>query len=155
MYDLVSDVTRTGELSPECVAARWTEGEPGVVGSTFIGSNYERHPETGQEWRWDMTCRVIDATPPSSFAWSVLTEAWDEHTSVWGYHIEATARGVLVTQTYRMARPPRGWQPILDRHGPDEQRRLVEKRRQRLDRGMQATLETLRANLEGQQHDRP
>lgn len=148
VYDLVSDVTRTGERSPECVAARWSEGEPGVVGSTFVGSNYERNPDTGQEWRWEMTCQVIEADRPSSFAWTVLTEAWDENTSVWRYRIEGSAGGVLVTHSYRMDRPPRGWQPILDRHDLDQQRVLVEKRRQRLDRGVRSTLDALKTHAE-------
>jgi len=148
IYDLVSDVTRTGDWSPECVSARWIDGEPGAVGSTFVGSNYERHPETGQEWTWDMTCQVVEADRPSSFAWSVLTEAWDAHTSVWRYDLDEFDGGVRLTQTYRMDRPPRGWQPILDRHDHEHQLELVEKRRQRLDRGMRSTLEAIKANVE-------
>lgn len=148
IYDLIADVTRTGDWSPECVSARWTEGDPGLVGSSFVGSNYERHPETGQEWRWDMTCRVVEAERPSCFAWSVVTEAWDEKTSVWRYSLEEVDGGVLLTQTYRMDRPPRGWQPILDRHDPEHQLELVEKRRQRLDRGMRSTLDAIKTYAE-------
>lgn len=153
VYDLVSDVTRTGEWSPECVAATWSSGEPGMVGSQFVGSNYERNAESGQEWRWDMTCQVVDATHPTDFAWSVLTEAWDEETSVWRYRIDEVTGGVLLIHTFRMARPPKGWQPILDRHGPERQAELVERRRQRLDRGMQRTLQALKAQAEGRGTD--
>lgn len=39
VYGLIADSTRTGEWSPECIAATWTDGEPGLVGSQFVGSN--------------------------------------------------------------------------------------------------------------------
>ncbi len=149
IYGLVSDITRTGEWSPECLTARWIDGEPGTVGSRFVGSNYERNADTGQEWRWEMTCEVIEATPPVVFAWSVLTEAWDRATSVWRYLVEPSEGGVLLTHTYRMTRPPKGWQPILDRHNAQQQVELVEARRRRLDNGMRATLQSLRTHAEG------
>ncbi len=148
VYDLISDITRTGEWSPECLAASWIDSEPGTVGGRFVGSNFERNAETGQEWRWEMACEVIEASPPEAFAWSVLTEAWDRDTSVWRYVIEEVDAGVLLTQTYRMTRPPKGWQPILDRHTPERQVELVEARRRRLDRGMRATLEAVRSHAE-------
>ncbi len=147
VYELVSDITRTGEWSPECVQAVWTYGEPGVVGSRFVGSNYEHNPDTGQEWRWDMTCEVLEADAARTFAWTVLTEAWDLHTSVWRYEIEDLEDSVLLRHRYRMKRPPKGWQPILDRHSPERQLELVEARRQRLDRGMRATLQALAAHV--------
>ena len=143
VYGLVSDITRIGEWSPECIEAHWTHGEPGVVGSLFVGSNYERNPETGQEWQWEMTCEVLEAEAPKAFAWSVLTEAWDYHTSIWRYEIAPRQGGVRLRLKYRMSRPPKGWQAILDRHGPERQLELVDARRQRLDRGMQATLAAL------------
>jgi len=148
VYGLIADSTRTGEWSPECIAATWTDGEPGLVGSQFVGSNFERNVETGKGWRWDMKCEVIEADPPVAFAWSVLTEAWDRDTSVWRYTIEEVEGGVLLTHTYRMTRPPRGWQPILDRHPRDRQHELVEQRRRRLDEGMRVTLDALRAHAE-------
>ena len=144
VYDMIADVTRTGEWSPECISARWVEGTPGAVGATFVGSNFERNGETGQEWRWDMICEVVEADRPYVFAWAVMTEAWDRNTSVWRYTIagddESADNGVMLSLTYRMDRPPQGWQPILARHDRSEQLALVAKRRDRLDRGMQATL---------------
>jgi len=148
VYELVSDVTRMGEWSPECVESRWTLGEPGQVGSQFVGSNYEHNAETGRTYEWDMTNEVIEASAPSTFAWSVLTEAWDIDTSVWRFTVTATTTGTKLHQSYRMTRPPKGWQPILDRHGWDKQVELVAARRARLDRGMQATLAAIAATFQ-------
>lgn len=152
VYALISDITRIGDWSPECIESKWTQGEPGQVGSEFVGSNYERNTETGQEWSWDMTSQVIEATAPHTFAWSVLTESWDIETSVWRFTIGTRAPGdgaetVILKQQYRMKQPPTGWQPILDRHDWDKQVELVAARRARLDRGMQTTLTALAATF--------
>ena len=148
VYAMVSDITRIGEWSPECIRSEWTQGEPGAVGSQFVGSNYERNAETGQEWSWEMTSEVVDADAPRTFAWSVLTEAWDINTSVWRFSIEPRGGSCLLRQQYRMARPPQGWQPILDRHGFTKQVEFVATRRARLDRGMQTTLAAIAAAIE-------
>jgi hypothetical protein len=40
LYDLVTDVTRMGEWSPECVRCVWLDGATGpAVGARFRGSN--------------------------------------------------------------------------------------------------------------------
>jgi hypothetical protein len=40
VYDLVTDVTRMGEWSPECVACEWVDGATGpAVGARFRGRN--------------------------------------------------------------------------------------------------------------------
>ena len=145
---MVSDVTRMGEWSPECVRTVWDSGEPGVVGSRFVGSNYERHPDTGHEWKWDMVCEVVVAERPSMFRWTVLTEAWDKDTSVWTFDFEERGGDTAVTQTFAMRRPPRGFQPILDRHPYTKQVELIAQRRVRLEAGMQSTLAALKFAVE-------
>jgi len=123
VYAMISDVTRMGEWSPECLRSAWTSGIPGEVGSTFVGTNYEQNIATGQEWEWewewDMACEVVTAEPPVDFAWTVLSQAWDRNTT--------------------------GWQPILDRHGRERQLQLVAARRDRLNRGMRTTLDAIAA----------
>ncbi|NOX29312.1 MAG: SRPBCC family protein, partial [Actinobacteria bacterium] len=129
VYAMISDVTRMGEWSPECLRSTWASGPPGEVGSTFVGTNYERDVATGQEWEWDMACEVVAAECPRDFAWTVLSEAWDRDTSVWRFSLDAAPEGTLLTQTFKMMRPPKGWQPILDRHDRERQLELVGARR--------------------------
>jgi len=57
VYELIADVTRMVEWSPESAGAEWLTGEPGTVGSTFRGDN--RRP-----WmKWSTNCTVIAADP--------------------------------------------------------------------------------------------
>ena len=47
LYDLVSDITRTGEWSPVCTSCRWDdESKAGQMGAWFTGYN-ELPPRTG------------------------------------------------------------------------------------------------------------
>ncbi|MGH3626469.1 MAG: SRPBCC family protein, partial [Sciscionella sp.] len=39
LYDMVSDVTRTGEWSPVCRACWWDDGDTARVGAWFTGRN--------------------------------------------------------------------------------------------------------------------
>src|SRR5690349_14065289 len=66
LYDLVSDVTRMGEWSPETASCRWIGGAPGrEVGARFVGAN-----RAG--WRrWATTCTVRAADPGERFEFEV------------------------------------------------------------------------------------
>ena len=54
VYDLVADVTRMGEWSPECVSCEWLD-TPGAEGSRFRGRN-----RNGPA-RWTTTAKVLRA----------------------------------------------------------------------------------------------
>src|SRR6478752_667280 len=58
VYELVSDVTRIGERSPECRSATWESGTPGTVGAVFRGRN-----RWGWAARWSRRCEVTTADP--------------------------------------------------------------------------------------------
>jgi hypothetical protein len=149
VYSVIADVTRIGELSPECIRCVWTHGTPGEIAARFVGSNYVRNPETGQEWRWEMESEVIVAEFPSAFGWTVLTESWDRETSVWVFTFEARGlTNTVVRQTFSMKQPPTGLQPILDRMSVDEQNGYMDQRRSRLDHGMRSTLARLKVIAE-------
>jgi len=148
LYDMVSDVTRMGEWSPECRRCRWESDVGEGVGSRFVGSNYESDAATGREWNWDMSCEVTAADRPHRFGWSVLTEAWDIETSVWTFLFEPHGDRTVMTETFVMKRPPTGLQVLLDRRTPDEQLAMIANRRERLDAGIGATLAALKASAE-------
>jgi ribosome-associated toxin RatA of RatAB toxin-antitoxin module len=68
LYDLVSDVTRTGEWSPVCTACWWDEGATGQVGDWFTG-----HNET-PERTWETRSQVAVADHGREFAgWSAAS----------------------------------------------------------------------------------
>ena len=78
LYDLVSDVTRTGEWSPICEACWWDEGDGPRVGAHFTGRNVT------PSRTWETRCVVVAADPGREFAWVV-----GEDIVRWGYLLEA------------------------------------------------------------------
>lgn len=98
LYDLVSDVTRTGEWSPENVGGGWLGGATSAtVGARFRGSNR-------RGWRrWSTTCTVIAAVPGRRFAFEVAFTAIP--ISRWTYDFQPDGDGTLVTETWSDKRP--------------------------------------------------
>jgi uncharacterized protein YndB with AHSA1/START domain len=93
VYDLVSDVTRMSDWSPETSSCRWVGGVTGpAVGARFVGSN-RRGPLV-----WRTSCRVTAADPRSAFAFTVSFAGMP--ISDWGYDIVADDRGCVVTETW-------------------------------------------------------
>jgi uncharacterized protein YndB with AHSA1/START domain len=68
IWDLVSDVTRMGEWSPETTSCRWESPVRGAqVGSRFSGSNR-------RGWRrWATSCTVTAADPGRLFSFRVTS----------------------------------------------------------------------------------
>jgi hypothetical protein len=93
-YDVVSDVTRTGEWSPECVRVEWiTQGE------RFIGHNKDGERE------WSMECVIDEAARPSAF--SFHTERDGQPRTKWGYRFAPVDGGTEITEWYeRVADTP-------------------------------------------------
>jgi uncharacterized protein YndB with AHSA1/START domain len=91
VWDVVSDVRRTGEWSPECrrvlVLGRVR------VGALLLGVNRRRHV------RWVTLSRVTVCTPGVEIGWVVLTNR-----SEWRYRLEPSGTGTTITQTRRTPR---------------------------------------------------
>ncbi|MBW0102724.1 SRPBCC family protein [Pseudonocardia sp. KRD291] len=91
VYDLVSDVTRTGEWSPICIGCTWDDGGGPEVGARFTGHN--RKPDR----EWSTTSEVVAAEPGRAFAWTVNGAVR------WGYEIEQEGSGTRLTETWHLS----------------------------------------------------
>jgi len=92
VWELVSDVTRMGEWSPETQACQWKSGAAGpAVGARFSGRN------RNGRYSWSTSCRVTAADPGRLFAYRVsyLGMAIAE----WSYELRPTAEGCELTET--------------------------------------------------------
>jgi hypothetical protein len=98
VYALVSDVTRTGEWSPENLGGRWLGGATGPeVGARFRGVNR-------RDWRrWSTTCTVVTADPGRGFAFDV--DVAGVPASRWTYDLTPDGQGTVVTETWTDRRP--------------------------------------------------
>jgi carbon monoxide dehydrogenase subunit G len=88
VYDLVSDVTRTGEWSPVCTSCWWDdESEAGRVGARFTGRN-----ETPDR-TWETRSQVVAAERGREFAW-VVGQGFVR----WGFLLEPKGEGTRLTR---------------------------------------------------------
>ncbi len=137
VYELVSDVTRMGEWSPETTSADWVGGATGPeVGAKFKGRN--RHGLA----RWSTTPRVTAADPGREFG---FTTTWlGKDNTRWTYRFEPDGAGTQVTESFElMADVP--W------YFTASERWLmgVKDRKADLEANMATTLEHLKAAVEG------
>jgi uncharacterized protein YndB with AHSA1/START domain len=94
VYELVANITRMGEWSPECVRCAWTKGATGpVVGARFKASN-----KGGRGPAWFNTPVVTVADPGREFAFNRTGPGIGSYT--WRYVFEPTAEGTRVTESY-------------------------------------------------------
>jgi len=136
VYALVSDVTRTPELSPEILSCSWLDGATGpAVGARFVARN------RAGRMSWNNRPVVLTAEPGREFAFA-RTEPF-AGTVEWRYRLAPEGGGTRVTESYEVTRPITriGWFVIGRLAG-------CEDRRSDLRRGMEQTLERLRALLE-------
>jgi uncharacterized protein YndB with AHSA1/START domain len=134
VWDLVSDVTRIGEFSPETFEARWTRGSRGPeVGASFKG-HVKRNGVGPTYWS---PCQVTRCVPGEVFEWAVGTDSTTLNN--WGYRLAPEGDGTRVTEYFRIepTLPMRVYWTLL---GPLRGRTN--------ERGMRTTLERMKAVLE-------
>ena len=99
VYELVSDITRMGEWSPECRQCAWIGGATGPeVGARFKAKNKgHRGPP------WFTIPKVTVADPGREFAFNRKGPGIGSYT--WRYVFERTATGTRVTESFDVERP--------------------------------------------------
>lgn len=103
VYDLISDVTRTGEWSPTC---RWCEwlGDAGEAGK--VGSRFKGHNETSER-TWETESEVVVADRPHEFAWAFGPDAVEGGFVRWGYRVEKIDGGTRLHEDWDFHQPGR------------------------------------------------
>ncbi len=92
LYELVTDITRMGKLSPECTGGKWLGGATGpAVGAKFKGTN-----KAGMI-RWSTVNRVVVADPGKAFSFET-----DGSGARWTYRFEANGDSTVVTESREM-----------------------------------------------------
>ena len=97
VWDLVSDVTRIGEFSPETFEAKWTRGSTGPEVGAYFKGHVKRNGVGPTYWTG---CKVTQCVPEEVFEFAVGTDAMTVNN--WGYRMEARDGGTLVTEYFRM-----------------------------------------------------
>lgn len=137
IYDIVADVTRTPELSPEIVECTWLDGATGpVVGARFKARNKMPNRPTFSN---KPVVTTADRGKVFSFA---RTEPFGG-TVEWTYRFESQGANTVVTESYDVTKPVSrvGWFIIGGLFGRKD-------RQKDLRSGMEQTLARLRSIAE-------
>lgn len=132
VWTALTDVTRMGEWSPECTAARWADGATGPAkGAKFEGDNEARIAGRVVK-RWTTTSEVTTCEPTSCF------EFVASGYTTWCYELQPTAGGTRVTEKFSYE--PQGFMGFV-------YERLLARSRM-MTKGMERTLARIKEQLE-------
>jgi hypothetical protein len=98
VWDLVSDVTRIGEFSPETFEAVWIRGASGPETGAWFKGHVKRNGVGPTYWT---TCRVTECVPGEVFGFDVVVG--DRPVNTWTYRIKAAGDGCDVTESFELA----------------------------------------------------
>ena len=140
VWDLISDVTKMGNYSPEVIEAKWIDGATGPA----VGARYKGHVRRNEAWPvyWT-TCKVTECEPGQVFEFVVVMS--DRPINTWRYEFRATDDGgTEVTESFDLGDGlfTKLWRPLGG---------FLRERRNKRD--MLRTLERVRAVAEAPQHE--
>ena len=121
LYDLVSDITRTGDWSPVCTSCWWDdEAEAGQVGAWFTGRNELPHRT------WETRSEVVTAERGREFAWVVGGSLVR-----WGFTLAPVETGTMLTESWEFL--PGGIAMFEEKFGDDARVQITDRTQQALD----------------------
>lgn len=136
LWDLVSDLGRMGEWSPENLGGEWISGTPRQLGSRFRGRNRRGRAA------WSTTAEVVASEPGAVFAFGVGKPG--QFDTMWRYELTALPNGrTEVRESFTLRRPIGVFARLLTRMTTGVDDRCTD-----LERGMQQTLEAMAATAE-------
>jgi hypothetical protein len=139
LYELVTDVTRMGEWSPETFRCQWLDSVSGpTVGARFKGTNRRGI------LRWSTKPRVVAADPGHEFAFVVNLVVINRKMTKWSYQFEpAEGGGTTITESFEMVNDMPWYIAFVERSMMG-----VKDRKADLESAMQQTLERIKVVAE-------
>lgn len=104
IYDVIADVTRIGQRSPECHTATWLGDDTRAV----VGARFRGHNRSGRFARWSRTCEILAATPGVEFTFRTVPERDPSRrdSTVWSYRLVPGVDGTRVVHSYEVVLMP-------------------------------------------------
>ena len=131
VYDLIADLTRMGEWSPECVACEWLTSERGQ-GARFKGRNRRGLA------RWSTLAEILVTDPPRELSFATLHQ--ERPATRWTFALEPITNGTRLTESFEAVHTPTLF-------GLAE-RLVIRDRQQQLEAGITHTLGAIKAAAE-------
>lgn len=136
VYDLVTDIGRTGEWSPICRGCWWRDEQGARPGAWFVG----RNEADGQVWETESQVAVADRG--REFAWLVGGQYVR-----WGYQLDPVGGGTRLTESWDFL--PAGQTMFRQKYGAAADDRIALRRSQAM-RGIPATLAAIKRIAEAE-----
>jgi uncharacterized protein YndB with AHSA1/START domain len=133
VYAMLSDVTRMGEWSPECVKAEWLGGATGPA----VGAQFKGHNKLNWLIRWSSTPTVTVADPGKEFTFATGKPGKEQ--TRWTYRFAPKDGGTELTESFE-ALTYGAFQKLTNK---------PEKRTAKLTADIQQTLERIKRAAEG------
>jgi hypothetical protein len=102
VWDLVSDVTRVGEFSPETFEAQWLGGATGPTAGARFRGHVRRNGRGPVYWT---QCTVVTCEPGRDFAFAVGGPG-GKTLVTWRYQLAGRGGGTDVTESFELAGTP-------------------------------------------------
>lgn len=99
VYELVADIERMGEWSPECSRCSWTKGATGPA----VGARFKARNKGGRGPSWFNTPTVTVADPGRAFAFNRSSPGTGSYT--WRYDLEPIPDGTKLTESFEADQP--------------------------------------------------
>jgi len=110
VWELISDITRMGEYSPEVFEAEWLDGATGPA----VGARYRGHVKRNERGpTYWTTCKVTECSPGEVFEFGVMMG--DKAMNTWRYEFAPGAGGGTdATESFRLSGKilPALWYPL-------------------------------------------
>ena len=97
VWELVSDITRMGQWSPEVFEAEWLGGATGPA----VGARYRGHVKRNERGPTYWTeCEVTECVPGEVFEFAVVLR--DKPVNTWRYEFAPSGSGTDVTESFHL-----------------------------------------------------
>jgi hypothetical protein len=131
IYDLVADITRMGEWSPECTGCEWLTAERGE-GARFKGRNRRGLA------RWSTVAQILIADRPRQLSFATLHKGFPA--TRWTFDLEPMETQTRLTESFEALRTPALFGIV--------ERLVIRDRQQQLESGIGHTLHAIKAHAE-------
>lgn len=146
VWELVTDIVRMGQWSPEYQGGEWLDGATGPeVGSRFRGRNRRG------DRQWESVSTVTEAEAGRSFAWAVGDPG--NAAATWRFDLAPQGTGTLLRQHVQLGPGSSGLTARIEEL-PDREEEIVASRTAEHRRNMQSTLEGIKSAAEGKRCSR-
>jgi uncharacterized protein YndB with AHSA1/START domain len=100
VWEVLADVTRTGEWSHECRTVRWLDG----VSAAAVGARFEGANRVGR-YTWSRPCTITGYQPGRELVYETRGPLAKDSTQ-WRFVLEPDGAGTRLTQEFRILRMP-------------------------------------------------